>query len=207
MRLLDRVSLEVAAGESVAIRGRSGSGKSTLLGILGLLLTPELGRVSVRGSAVDARSDAERARIRSASIGFVFQDYALQDRLSAIQNVMLPLLSGVRTGRSATARAHECLEEVGLAGRAGARMRDLSGGERQRVAIARALVRRPPLLLADEPTGALDTSTADAVLKLLIGQARLHGAALIVVTHDTEVSRACDRVLELRDGSLHPNER
>ncbi|TDC10998.1 ABC transporter ATP-binding protein [Nonomuraea longispora] len=201
--ILSDASLTVETGEIVAVQGASGSGKSTLLALLGLLDTPDAGEISIDDACVNRLPDNRRSDLRAKKLGFVFQNYSLLPHLSARENVELPLMHGPRMARSqARAAVLDCLDAVGLAGRADARPRQLSGGEQQRVAIARALVRGPAVVLADEPTGALDTGTADRVLDLLCSVATEAGAALLLVTHDPNVARRADRALFLRDGVL-----
>jgi len=203
--ILRGLDLTVSAGETVAIVGRSGSGKSTLLSILGLLTHAEAGELSVVGQPVGRLDDRRRAALRNAELGFVFQSYSLVQHLTARKNVELALRYGRATSRRGRdERVRQCLSSVGLQERARSRPRQLSGGEQQRVAIARALVRRPAIILADEPTGALDVETAASVLDVLEAAARDRGTALVVVTHDLAVAARMDRTLELRDGTLHP---
>jgi putative ABC transport system ATP-binding protein len=201
VRALDDVSEEIATGEHVALMGPSGSGKSTLLNVLGCLDRPSEGSYRLDGREVGALDDAELTLVRRRLVGFVFQSFHLVPRLSAALNVELPMLfAGVeRTERRERAAAE--LEAVGLRPRADHRPDQLSGGERQRVAIARAMVMRPRLLLADEPTGNLDTASGRQVLDLL---ARLHaaGLTLVVVTHDPGVARRAQRVLLMTDGRI-----
>ena len=203
LRILDGVELHVDAGEVVAVMGRSGSGKSSLLAALGLLSPVASGSLHICGLDVSRLSDRRRAELRNSMIGFVFQSYSLVRHMSALQNAELPLLYGraVRR-RERRARTKDVLDTVGLADRTKARPRHLSGGEQQRVAIARALVRRPALLLADEPTGALDSDTAASVLEALVRSARVYGTAVILVTHDGVVARQADRVLHMDRGRL-----
>ncbi len=194
------VDMRIAAGESVALMGASGSGKSTLMHLLGCLDTPSSGRYLLEDRQVADLSSLERARVRNSRIGFVFQDFNLLPQLSAVENVALPLLYR-RGARSARRKAIAALDHVGLANRAKHRPTELSGGERQRVAIARALVGDPAILLADEPTGNLDSKTGAEILALLTD---LHdaGRTLVVVTHDPEVAAHTSRTLLMRDGSL-----
>ncbi|TXK16366.1 ABC transporter ATP-binding protein [Homoserinibacter sp. GY 40078] len=203
--ILRDVDLSVEEGESVAIVGRSGSGKSTLLTILGLLQPPAAGDVLIAGTSTRRLGDTARARKRSRAIGFVFQDYALIRELDVRGNLEMPLdYAGVRSRRDRRERVAAALDAVGMGGRERMRPGRLSGGEQQRVAIARALVTRPRIVLADEPTGALDTATGDQVIRLLAGVTRVAGSCLIMVTHDPVVAASADRVLRLDDGVLHP---
>ena len=194
------LELTVAEGEFVAIEGQSGSGKSTLLHILGGLDHTYEGEVRILGEDLRGLSDARLAALRHARIGFIFQSFNLLPELTALENVLLPDFFGDGVPE-ADRRAREALERVGLSDKARARPTALSGGERQRVAIARALLSRPPLLLADEPTGNLDATTGHGVIELF---RELHrgGMTLLVVTHEVRVSRAASRVLVLRDGAL-----
>jgi putative ABC transport system ATP-binding protein len=201
------VDLEVGAGEVLAVAGPSGSGKSTLLHLLGTLDEPDAGSLEVAGVAVAAMDERARTLFRRTRLGFVFQTFNLLPVLSAEENVELPLwLAGVGA-RERRARARAALAEVGLGGRVGHRPDQLSGGERQRVAIARALVHRPLAVLADEPTGNLDSETAIAVMDLLTALNRSGGTAFVVCTHDPAlIARAPRRVL-LRDGRVVADER
>jgi putative ABC transport system ATP-binding protein len=201
VRAVDEVDLEVAPGESVSVVGPSGCGKSTLLHLLGGLERATAGEVYLAGQRVDALSQAAWARLRRRSIGFVFQAFHLMVELTAVENVELPALLAGDRPRAARRRAVDLLDQVGLSDRAGHRPGALSGGQRQRVAIARALVNDPLLVLADEPTGNLDSTAAADVLRLL---ARLHtaGRTLLVVTHDTRIAATTDRLLRMRDGAL-----
>ena len=199
------VSMQVAAGEFVALMGTSGSGKSTLMHLLGCLDSPTSGQYYLSGEDVSRLSPEQRASVRNRRIGFIFQTFNLLPRLSALENVALPLLYGGRTlaGPEIQQRATAALAQVGLADRARHRPLELSGGQRQRVAIARALVIDPDLILADEPTGNLDSVTSAGIMKLL---AELHqaGRTIILVTHDAHIARYAGRTLHLSDGALAP---
>jgi putative ABC transport system ATP-binding protein len=190
-------SFEVAAGEVVALYGRSGSGKSTLLHLLAGLDRPTRGRVEVEGRDLSALGERERTRLRRSRIGFVFQFFNLLPTLTAQENVLLAL---ELAGRPDPAAARKALASVGLAGKEERYPHELSGGEQQRVAIARAAVKGPALILADEPTGNLDTRTGDDVLDLLAGRCRDRGATLVMATHSPRTSRVADRVLRMVDG-------
>jgi putative ABC transport system ATP-binding protein len=201
IRALEDVSLRLAPGELVALTGPSGSGKSTLLNLVGALDSPDAGTIAVDGVTLDG-SDA--ATYRAQTVGFVFQFHNLIPVLSAAENVQVPML-GRGPGRAERVeRAQELLDEVGLGNRAEAFPPTLSGGERQRVAIARALANDPRLLLADEPTGALDSETGDQIVALLRRLRETRGMTILLVTNDPSVAARADRVLELRDGLLAP---
>jgi len=201
--VLHGVDLRVERGELVALVGPSGSGKSTLLNLVGLLDAPTSGSVVLDGTETSGLDDARRTALRGRTLGFVFQFHHLLPSLCAWENVMLPMAAVEgRTRPEMRARAETLLSQVGLAEKAGALTRELSGGQRQRVAIARALAMRPPLVLADEPTGNLDTQTADAVFRFLVEQHRAGGTAFLIVTHDRDLARRCDRIVELVDGQV-----
>jgi putative ABC transport system ATP-binding protein len=198
---LQRVDLSVDAGSLVAVMGTSGSGKSTLLTIAGSLEDPTSGEVYVGGRALSSLSRNGKAQLRRRSIGYVFQDYNLLAGLSAVENVSLPLeLDGV-AARKARSAAMESLDDFGLKDRASHYPDQLSGGERQRVAIARAVVGERQLLLADEPSGALDSTNAEAVMRLILAACH-RGMAAVVVTHDAQLASWADRVIFLRDGRI-----
>jgi putative ABC transport system ATP-binding protein len=202
---LDDVSLDVGANEYLAIMGPSGSGKSTLMNMIGCLDRPTSGTYGLRGRFVSDLTDDELAEVRNREIGFVFQTFNLMPRANAFQNVELPLIyAGVGASERAE-RANRALEEVGLSDRARHRPSELSGGQRQRVAVARALVNSPSILLADEPTGNLDTKTGDEIMELfdrLVEQ----GRTLILVTHEEELGRRTNRIIRLRDGRIESDE-
>jgi len=201
-RVLDQADAQFANGEVVAVIGRSGSGKSTLLNLISGIDRPDSGTVEIDGLDVTALSEPHLTLFRRKHIGFVYQFFNLVPTLDVEENVRLVLeLNGVR-GAEARERSSAMLKEVGLGDRAHSLVDTLSGGEQQRVAIARALVHRPPVLLADEPTGNLDEETAQQVLPVLLSLARQRGATLVIVTHDTALARMADRVLELREGRL-----
>ena len=199
---LDGVDLDIRAGEFVAIMGPSGSGKSTLMNLIGCLDTASSGRYLCDGEDV-ATLDAEaRARLRRDKIGFVFQGFHLLPRMSALENVALPMGYVGVSPDERRSRAQAALESVGLGERAGHRPNELSGGQQQRVAIARALINEPPILLADEPTGALDSRTGEEILALF-KQLQQRGHTVVLITHDADVAAHCDRVFVMRDGRMH----
>ncbi|HXB66425.1 MAG TPA: ABC transporter ATP-binding protein [Solirubrobacteraceae bacterium] len=200
---LHEVSLVVEPGEVVAVLGPSGSGKSTLLELVGAMLSPDAGVVRFRGRDLGAMSERERARHRRSDVGFVFQDYNLFPGMSALENVAFPLWLNRVGWREARAQAGTLMDRVDLSHRAGFLPARLSGGERQRVAVARALAIKPSLVLADEPTGNLDTARGEQVLSALRELAQDRDTAVILVTHDARASSYADRVCELRDGCLH----
>jgi lipoprotein-releasing system ATP-binding protein len=207
-RALDGVDLVVGPGELVALTGPSGSGKSTLLNIIGLLDRPTSGRVILSGTDTAGLDDRALRQLRARSLGFVFQFHHLLPAFTAVENVMLPAWAdeGVPTAEMRR-QAEGILGAVGLADRARYRTNDLSGGQQQRVAIARALARRPPLVLADEPTGNLDTVSSDEVFALMRRFNRELGTTFIIVTHDPRIADRCDRILELVDGRLTSDRR
>jgi putative ABC transport system ATP-binding protein len=196
------VDLTVLAGRLVCIRGRSGSGKTTLLNVLGGLDQPTAGRVVVDGREITALGDRELVAVRRSTIAYVFQTFGLLPILSAAENVEVPLRLVRTPSREREARVREVLELVGLGPRAGHRPHELSGGEQQRVAVARALANRPKVLLADEPTGQLDSETGRSIMQLLRSVVRSEGVTAIVATHDPMMLELADEVFELRDGVL-----
>jgi putative ABC transport system ATP-binding protein len=196
------VSFRVERGDYVAIIGSSGSGKSTLLNLLGALDRPSAGHVRYEGRDVLDLSDRELAELRNSRIGFVFQSFHLLPRMTALDNVTLPLVYRPGSARSRRERAVAALEAVGLADRMDHRPTELSGGQQQRVAIARALVTEPALILADEPTGNLDTATGEDIMDLLETLQADHGTALVVITHEAEIARRSRRRIVLRDGVI-----
>ncbi len=200
------VSVTIDRGEFAAVMGPSGSGKSTFMNLLGCLDTPSAGRYELDGEDVAGLSADELARIRNAKIGFVFQQFNLLPRTTALENVELPLLYGALPARERRTRAQQRLAAVGLADRAGHHPSQLSGGQQQRVAIARALVNDPAMILADEPTGNLDTRTSVEVLALLQGLNRA-GLTIVLVTHEPDIATYANRHLTFRDGRLRADER
>ena len=203
IEILHGIDLTLERGEFVAMVGQSGSGKSTLLNQIGLLDKPTSGEMSIIGQATEQLDDRERTMLRAKAIGFVFQSHHLLPEFTALENVMLPLLA-VR-GRPDAAmrlRAAELLEQVGLSEVADNMSNDLSGGQQQRVAIARALVMKPALVLADEPTGNLDTKSADNVFDLLREVNKTSGTSFLIVTHDPRLAERCDRIIDLVDGRI-----
>jgi lipoprotein-releasing system ATP-binding protein len=202
-RVLHGISLRIDPSEFVALVGPSGSGKSTLLNILGLLDHPTSGSVLIAGQDTVPLDDRGRTRLRGRTLGFVFQFHHLLGALSATENVMLPLaiLSG-KMERRHRKQAHAALDAVGLLRHKDSPARSLSGGEQQRVAIARALIHQPPLLLADEPTGNLDSKTSDTVFQLMRSIHERLGTAFLIVTHDLRLADRCDRVITLADGRI-----
>ena len=199
IQILRGVDLTVAPGEWIAIMGASGSGKSTLLHLLGGLDLPDAGTITIGDRHVDGTSETERARLRRTEVGYVFQSYNLLPELTALGNVALPLRLAGQSRREATERAASLLAELGLAERADQNVTELSGGEQQRVSLARAIVLEPTLLLADEPTGALDTEAGAAVMRLLAARHDA-GQSIVMVTHDHRVAAQADRMLVLSDG-------
>jgi putative ABC transport system ATP-binding protein len=200
LTILQPTSFHLARGRTVAITGPSGSGKSTMLGLMAGLDAPTTGRILVDGRDITALSEEALARLRGEKIGIVFQFFHLLPSLTAFENILVPLeIAGVREAQH---RARALLDDVGLSGRGHHYPSQLSGGEQQRVAIARALANDPPILLADEPTGNLDTATGAQVIDLLVGVNRRRGCTLVLVTHDAGLAAMADEMLVLRDGRL-----
>jgi lipoprotein-releasing system ATP-binding protein len=199
VRAVDGVSLEIRRSESLCVVGASGAGKSTLLQLLGGLDFPDTGNVVLDGDDIYKLSDKGRANLRNKRIGFVFQFYHLLPEFSALENVMLPAMIG---GRSAKEKAYDILKSVGLADRAAHKPGELSGGESQRVAIARALINDPEVLLCDEPTGNLDSATSESIYQLLFDIKSKSKTALVIVTHDENLSKRTDSIIRLKDGKI-----
>ena len=201
---LQGITLNIERGEMLAIIGASGSGKSTLMNIIGCLDKPTSGTYLLEGSDVNRLNDNKLAEIRSKKLGFVFQEYNLLSRASAVANVELPLVYG--DGRNRRKRALEALERVGLAGRSNHKPTELSGGEQQRVAIARALVNNPAIILADEPTGNLDSATTDQIIALF-RQLNQDGITVVLVTHEMDIAEQTRRIIRLYDGKIVSDEK
>ncbi len=201
VEILHGIDLTILRGDFTAIVGSSGSGKSTLMNILGCLEQPSSGQYYFNARDITQLSDNERTDIRNVQIGFVFQQFNLLPRLTALQNVMLPMVYAGYSRQERRQRAAAMLEQVGLADRMANRPNQLSGGQQQRVAIARALVNQPELLLADEPTGALDSRTGEEVIELMAG---LHadGLTVVLVTHDASVAQNCGKIIRIQDGQI-----
>lgn len=204
LTILQPTSLAIPRGQSVAITGASGSGKSTLLGLIAGLDTPSTGTIRLDGEDLTKLDEEQLARLRGAKIGIVFQFFHLIPSLTALENVMVPMEIAGRV--DARARAQALVDEVGLSGRGHHYPSQLSGGEQQRVALARALANDPPTLLADEPTGNLDSATGQQVIDLLLDVNRRHGRTLILVTHDLERAARADRIIRLKDGYIVADE-
>ena len=205
VNILKGIDLKIPRGQFAAVMGPSGSGKSTLLGLLAGLDTPTSGRILLDGEDITFLNEDQMALLRGRKIGFVFQSYHLVPTLTAEENVLLPLeLAG--NGHGGRARARQLLERVGLGARRDHYPVQLSGGEQQRVAVARAFALQPPILLADEPTGNLDSATGEVVLELLLALNREQGATMVLVTHEQSIARCADRSIVLRDGLIASNE-
>ncbi|MEV6338678.1 ABC transporter ATP-binding protein [Nocardia vinacea] len=206
VRALDGISLRIESGEFTSIIGPSGSGKSTLLHLLGALDTPDSGSIRFRGTEIGGLDDERQSEFRRHRVGFIFQFFNLLPTLTAWENVAIPKLLDGTGLRKAKPRALELLDLVGLSERAAHRPAELSGGQMQRVAVARALIMDPPLILADEPTGNLDSKTGASILKLL-GDIAGNGNSVVMVTHDMGAVEYCDRVITLRDGQIGSNDK
>ncbi len=206
IRALDGVTLGLERGEFVAVVGRSGSGKTTMLDLMGLLLRPTFGTITIDGVDTARLSDSERAHLRAREIGFVFQEYNLLPTLNVVENVMLPLRYSKGPTKDGRERAMQLLEWVDLGDRIKHRPTELSGGQMQRVAIARSMINRPSLILLDEPTGAVDTETADQLVELLKRLNRDEGVTIVVVTHDLDLAAQARRRIRLKDGKVIADE-
>ncbi len=206
VRALDSVSVDIKKNEYVAIMGPSGSGKSTLMNIIGCLDTPTGGQYILNNTDVSQLEDNRLAEIRNKEIGFVFQTFNLLPRYTAFENVMLPMVYAGKSKAERTSRAAEVMESVGLTDRASHRPNELSGGQRQRVAVARALVNNPSIILADEPTGNLDSKTSVDIMKLL-DDIHNQGNTIILVTHEEDIARHAHRIIRLRDGKIESDAR
>ena len=201
VKALDGVSIDIKRGEFTAIMGPSGSGKSTMMNLIGCLDTPTSGYIDIDGENTAGMNEAELAYIRNQKVGFVFQQFNLLDKLTALENVITPLLYVGVVSRERKQMAIHALERVGLSDRMDHRPNELSGGQKQRVAIARALVNNPTILLADEPTGALDTKTGNQIMELF-EELNSEGRTVVLVTHDRDLGMRCHRQIHLRDGKV-----
>ena len=206
IKALDGVTLDIGDGEFVAVVGRSGSGKTTMLDMLGLLLRPTAGTLILDGTDTGKLGDRDLARLRGTKVGFVFQEYNLLPSLNVLENVMLPLRY-VSDGKDGRRRAEDLLDRVGLSDRIRHKATELSGGQQQRVAIARSMVNQPSLILLDEPTGAVDTETAQQLVALLKSLNEHDEVTIVVVTHDLDVAKETKRQIQLKDGKVVSDER
>ena len=202
LQILNGIDLDVTQGEFLAIVGQSGSGKSTLMNMIGALDRPTEGTYYLNGVDISTLDDAELSRIRNKEIGFVFQTFNLIPRTSALKNVELPMMYAGMSRKARTARAEELLEIVEMADRADHQPNELSGGQKQRVAIARAMANRPSILLADEPTGALDSKTGRLIMDLFHKLHKEEGTTIVLITHSPELAEECDRIVTISDGSI-----
>lgn len=202
---LNNLSLNIKEGEIVAIMGPSGSGKSTLLNMFGILDKPTSGKVVIDKKDISKVKNSDYPLIRSEMVGFIFQQYNLIPTLTVLENVMLPLRYAKTKKADAKRRSMKILEEVGMKERAKSKPTQLSGGQQQRVAIARALVNSPAIILADEPTGNLDTKTGDEIIEMMVKLNKKTGQTFVIVTHNPDVTRIADRIIHLRDGKLDKN--
>ncbi len=205
IKAIDNISFEVNKGDFVAIVGPSGSGKSTLMNIIGLLDIPDSGEYILDGINILKTRENELASIRNCKIGFIFQNFNLLNKLTALENVKLPLIYNNRTEKEATLIAHDMLSSVGLEGRENHLPNQLSGGQQQRVAIARALSCNPEIILADEPTGALDSKTSIEIMNLL-KQLNDNGQTIVLITHDINVAKKAKRIVKICDGKIYEDE-
>ncbi|MDV5169019.1 ABC transporter ATP-binding protein [Photobacterium rosenbergii] len=200
-QVLDDITFQINKGEMVAIIGPSGSGKSTLMNVIGCLMTPEQGDIEILGKPTPSMSKDQLAEIRQSHIGFVFQQFNLLSRTSALDNVKMPLMYREQKVVDANERAKHCLELVGLGDKLDSHPNQLSGGQQQRVAIARAMINQPDILLADEPTGALDSKTSEDIVGLF-KELNSQGQTIVIITHDNEVAAQANRILHIKDGKL-----
>lgn len=201
LEVLKGISLQIQKGEFVAILGPSGSGKSTLMNIIGCIDVPDSGQYFLGGESINKKSEKELARIRNREIGFVFQKFNLLPKLTAVQNVELPLLLRGTSRKEAHEKGRSVLARVGLEDRMDHKPMELSGGQQQRVSIARALVGEPTVILADEPTGALDTKTGKEIINLFL-ELNLQGHTIVLITHDEEIAKQAQRIIYVRDGNI-----